>query len=130
MRLVLDTNVVVSGLLSVNGPPGKILNHLLHGRVVAVYSRPILDEYATVLARRKFSFDPEDIDSLIELIVTEGWAVLRIPRLSVECSDPKDQPFYDCAAAVSCPLVNGNLKHFPKGGPVEVLSPARAIERL
>lgn len=93
MRLVLDTNVLVSGLLSANGPPGKILNHLAHGRVIGVYSRPILDEYATVLARKKFSFDPDDIDTLIELIVTEGWPVLRVPRLSIHCSDTKDQPF-------------------------------------
>lgn len=130
MRLVLDTNVLVSGLLSPNGPPGKILDHLVHGRVVAVYSRPILDEYAVVLARKKFNFEPDDIDTFIELIVTEGWPVLRAPRLSIHCSDPKDQPFYDGAAAVNCPLVTGNLKHFPKGGPVEVWSPAQAIARL
>ena len=130
MRLVIDTNVFVSGLLNPNGPPGQILDHVVHGRVIAVYSRPILDEYAIVLARKKFSFNPDDIDSLIELLVTEGWPVRTVPRVDLPFPDPSDQPFYECAAAVSCPLVTGNLKHYPKTGPVEVLSPAQAVARL
>ena len=40
MRLVIDTNVFVSGLLNPNGPPGQILDHVVHGRVIAIYSRP------------------------------------------------------------------------------------------
>ena len=39
-------------------------------------------------------------------------------------------PFYAMALVCGCPLVTGNLKHYPKSGSVEVISPAQAVKRL
>ncbi len=124
MQLVIDTNVLVSGLLNASGAPGQLLDKILHGHVIPVYNAEILAEYAAVLARRKFSFDPNCIAALMELITTEGWPMYRIEHLDIHLPDPDDRPFYECAAAAKCPLVTGNLKDFPQNGPVEVLSPA------
>ncbi|HLQ26232.1 MAG TPA: putative toxin-antitoxin system toxin component, PIN family [Acidiferrobacterales bacterium] len=130
MRLVIDTNVLVSGLLKPKGPPGRILDSLVQGTIVAVYSPAILAEYGTVLARRKFAFDPENVAALLELVVAEGWPISRIARLDMHLRDPGDRPFYECAAAAGCPLVTGNAKDFPIKGPVEILSPAQLARRL
>jgi hypothetical protein len=49
---------------------------------------------------------------------------------STDFSGPDDIPFYVAALACDCPLVTGNLKHYPKSGSVEVVSPAQAMKRL
>lgn len=53
MQLVLDTNVLVSGMLSAAGPPGKILNWVLQGTLNPVTCPSILGEYREVLSRQR-----------------------------------------------------------------------------
>ena len=130
MRLVIDTNVLVSGLLKPSGPPGRILDKVVQGIVIPVYSSVILDEYEAVLTRRKFAFDPASTGALLELIAAEGWPVSRIARLDMRFRDEDDRPFYECAAAADCPLVTGNIRDFPAKGSVEILNPAQLMRRL
>jgi putative PIN family toxin of toxin-antitoxin system len=61
IRAVIDTNVLVSGLLSPSGNEALILLAIHHGLVRPCCSEDILEEYAAVLARPKFAFPPEDI---------------------------------------------------------------------
>ncbi len=130
MRLVIDTNVLVSALLKPAGPPGRILDAVVQGVIEPVYSLAILTEYDAVLTRRKFSFDPEDVAALLELVASEGWPVARTARLDLPFHDPDDRKFYECAAAAGCPLVTGNARDFPTQGPVEILSPAQVARKL
>ncbi|MHB8743065.1 MAG: putative toxin-antitoxin system toxin component, PIN family [Sulfuricaulis sp.] len=130
MRLVIDTNVLVSGLLKPSGPPGRILDKVVQGIVIPVYSSMILDEYEAVFTRRKFAFNPASASALLELITAEGWPVSRITRVDTRFRDEDDRPFYECAAAADCPLVTGNLRDFPAKGSVEILSPAELMRRL
>lgn len=130
MRLVIDTNVLVSALLKPAGPPGRILDAVVQGVIEPVYNLAILTEYDAVLTRRKFSFDPEDVAALLELVASEGWPVARTARLDLPFHDPDDRKFYECATAAGCPLVTGNAKDFPTQGPVEILSPAQVARKL
>ncbi|MCL2270854.1 MAG: putative toxin-antitoxin system toxin component, PIN family, partial [Treponema sp.] len=59
MKIILDSNVIVSALLSPNGLPAKILNLILSGSVTIVYDNLILSEYINVLGREKFKIDKE-----------------------------------------------------------------------
>ena len=59
IRVVLDTNVVVSGLLSPSGPPGQTIDLLTHRLIQIVYSDEVLIEYAHVLRRRELKILPE-----------------------------------------------------------------------
>ena len=68
MRLVVDTNVIVSGLLNGAGFPGKLINAILRGEITVVYSEPILAEYREVLVRPKFGFDAELVKDFVELL--------------------------------------------------------------
>ncbi len=62
MKVVLDTNVVVSGLLSPFGPPGEIIRMTAGGLLELCYDARILSEYQSVLLREKFPFDRAHVE--------------------------------------------------------------------
>ena len=66
---VIDTNVIVSAMLSSNpaSNPAKVFHAVLNGRVVPLYNDEILDEYQKVLSRPKFPFKQTDISAIIQL---------------------------------------------------------------
>lgn len=134
-RAVLDTNVFVSGLLNPAGPPGALLNAISSGDLTPVYSDPVFEEYVEVLLRPELRLDPHPVLELLLLLGQTGERVAPpadiLGSLSADAfPDADDRPFYAAALAGACPLVTGNLRHYPKRGPVEVLAPARAVERL
>ena len=132
MRIVLDTNVLVSGLLSRDGPPGKIVQMVAGGTLVVCFEGRILAEYRDVLSRPRFRFDPLEVARLLEQIEADGEEVLTDP-LTVRLTDRRDEPFLEVAVAAGAEfLVTGNLRHFPvslRHG-VAVVSPTAFIEAL
>ena len=130
MKAVLDTNVLVSGLLSHAGPPGKLVDAIETGLLVPVFSEPILFEYLEVLLRPKFRFEREDITVLMESLYLSGILVDELKIDTSEFNDVRDVPFYTAAIQENSVLITGNLKHFPLDGPVEVLTPRLALNKL
>ena len=125
MKIVLDTNVLVSGLLDPFGIPGEIVRLVSSGAVELCYDAWILSEYREVLARPKFTIAPDEINAILDQIEACGNLVSAEP-LSKELPDRDDQPFLEVAlAGQAAYLVAGNLKHFPQRARqgVEVLSP-------
>ncbi len=113
MRIVLDTNVLVSGILSPHGPPAAVLRALLTERVKLCFDERILSEYRDILTREKFSFDRELVEELIAFLEAAGSTTLAAP-LSLSLPDAGDQMFIEVAVASRADLlVTGNLKHFP-----------------
>ncbi len=112
MRIVLDTNVLVSGLLNPHGSPGRVLDLLAAGAVVLLYDDRIISEYREVLSRTRFAFDPADVAAPLAFIEGVGEAVVA-PPLNVALKDPDDVPFLEVAvAAAAHALVTGNVRHF------------------
>ncbi len=130
MKAVADTNVLVSGLLSSHGPPGKLLDAIKTGELIPVFSESILFEYLDVLLRPKLELDREMVSELMEAFYLSGILVDVLDIDTEEFTDRDDVPFYAAALSGQCPLITGNLKHFPRYGPVKVLSPRRALELL
>jgi putative PIN family toxin of toxin-antitoxin system len=126
MKVVLDTNVLVSGLLTPFGTCGEIVRMLTSGELVLCVDARILLEYDDVLRRSKFSIDARSVDVLREYIQTSSERHACVP-LATPLPDPDDSQFLEVAlaAAADC-LVTGNSKHFPQRcrGRVSVLSPA------
>lgn len=113
MKIVLDTNVLVSGLLSPFGYPARILGLAISGELVLCLDARIITEYTVVLRRPRFQFDQRKINLLLEQIEAEGiWVASKPLRRSLP--DPDDEAFLEVAVAanVDC-LVTGNLIHFP-----------------
>ena len=114
MKIVLDTNVIVSGLLSPYNSPGTIVRMASDLTIRLCYDARIISEYDAVLHRSKFGFVPEKVEAFLEQVRVRGERVAAKP-LAKSLSDQTDQMFLEVALAgkVKC-LVTGNLKHFPK----------------
>jgi putative PIN family toxin of toxin-antitoxin system len=132
LKIVLDTNVLVFGILSPNGPPAAVLRALLTERVTLCFDERIVSEYRDVLMRSKFSFEQELVEELIDFLEAAGSPTLAVP-LSVTLPDPWDQMFVEVAVSSGADfLVTGNLKHFPERARagVRVVSPRALLDAL
>ena len=114
---VLDTNVFVSALLSKQSDSAtvQVVNRIIYGEIVPVYSSEIMCEYREVLSRRKFKFEPNLIRYILMAIEKYG---IMVNPLSVDVilPDMKDLPFYEVVMQKrddDAYLVTGNLRHFP-----------------
>ena len=113
MDIVIDTNVLVAGLLSPFGACGKIVRMVSAGELILSFDARILSEYNEVLRRPKFGFEEEKIAAFLDYIVYRGRAVAPFP-LSYSLPDPDDEPFLEVAlASHAVCLITGNQKHFP-----------------
>lgn len=132
MRVVIDTNVLVSGLLSATGPPGWIVEAVLAGELELAFDMAIRHEYEDVLRRREFRFSSETIDDLLSTIDQFGFQVAAAPPCPAPLPDPDDERFLAVAAATDSVLVTGSLKHFPAHarGEVSVLTPRQLVDKL
>ena len=112
MKVVLDTNVLVSGLLTRDGTCAHVLRLVLAGVLQLCADARILDEYERVLRRPLFQIPPDDVTELLDLLRL-GAEVVTPPPLAVELPDPDDVAFAELAADRGAVLVTGNLRHFP-----------------
>jgi len=131
MKVVIDTNVLVSGLLTRDGVCGQIIQ-LAYQKLLSwqIYMR-ILDEYQDVLRRPKFSMAPDDVSEAVDTIVECGEFVTASP-LNIALPDRSDLPFLEVAYASGAVLVTGNTRHFPKRlcKDVLVLTPRQFLDLL
>ena len=113
MKVVLDTNVVVSGLIKEKGNCGQILHLVFGGHLDLCVDERILKEYEAVLRRPLFRMLPEDVNNALALIRFRAERIMPAP-LRVEIPDRSDLPFLETAAAADAVLVTGNARHFPR----------------
>jgi putative PIN family toxin of toxin-antitoxin system len=132
VRIVLDTNVVVSGLLTAFGPPAQIIDLASSGDITLVVDDRILSEYEDVLTRPRFGFDAVEIGDFLRL-ANDGEHTIGAP-LPFALVDPDDEPFLEVAIAGAVDaLVTGNARHFTVPGgrlAVPILSPRRFLDVL
>lgn len=113
MKIVLDTNVLVSGLLTPFGPSGEIVRMISAGVLILCIDARVLAEYAEVLYRPKFKFNKDQVDTLISFIRYGSQSVSTWP-LKTSLPDPDDEPFLEAAIAGKVKaLITGNMAHFP-----------------
>ena len=114
MLIVLDTNVLVSGLLTPFGVCGTIVRMITTEDINIFYDARIICEYRDVLYRPKFSFNLNHVSVLLEYLEHSGTAVAASP-LKHSLPDRDDDCFLETALmAKSDYLVTGNTAHFPK----------------
>jgi putative PIN family toxin of toxin-antitoxin system len=128
---VIDTNVVVSGLLNPNGPPARILDAMLDGRVKLVYDARILAEYRDVLRRPRLKLKPEAVATFLEAL--RGQMLVTPSNIVSTGPDIDDLIFIECAlAAPDKTIVTGNLADYPDEilHGTRVLTPTQAAADL
>jgi putative PIN family toxin of toxin-antitoxin system len=132
LRIVLDSNVVISGFLF-GGPPSQLLQHLVAGAAQSFTSVPILDEIRDVLQRPKFGLSPEQAIKFAEVfhelcrIVSPDESVLAIP------ADPDDNAVLECALAAGAKVVvsgDSHLLDLREWKGIRILSPSEAVAEI
>lgn len=130
MKVVIDTNIIVSGFLSPFSPSGEIIRMIASGELELCHDSRILSEYKEVLLRPKFSFDVNRINDLLIQIESCGYMAGVLP-LKKALPDKSDEPFLEVALAgkARC-LVTGNMIHYPVSGRhgMTVVTPKEFIE--
>jgi len=130
MNIVLDTNVLVAGLLSPHGLCAEIVRMITSGEPIICYDARILDEYTEVLYRPKFKLDKDKIAALLDYLEQSGCVTASRP-LHRSLPDSDDDPFLEVSLAggVAC-LVTGNRQHYPPNlrHSVKVLSPREFLD--
>ena len=132
MKIVLDTNVFISGIFF-SGPPAQILRAWKDRKIQIVLSKEILDEYQRVGEELSKKFPSIDIEPIIELLTIYG-EVVETEGISVTiCEDPDDNMFIECAIASSSKIIVSGDKHLLKISgyqDIESVKPRDFVERF
>jgi putative PIN family toxin of toxin-antitoxin system len=132
MIIVLDTNVLVSGILKPYSKAATILRLVTDGTIQLAFDLRLLSEYRDVLNRSKFNFAKENVEGFLEQTEQEGLLV-SVKPLKFHLPDPDDEPFLEVALSGEVKaIVTGNKRHFPKKEyeGVKILSPPEFLEGL
>jgi putative PIN family toxin of toxin-antitoxin system len=111
LKVVIDTNVVVSALLF-GGAPGKLIAFWQRSIIRPAASKEIIDEYLRVLTYPKFKLSEEEINYLLYQEIIPYFDIIEVhpgPRIIKE--DPEDDKFIRCALAASARYIISGDRH-------------------
>jgi putative PIN family toxin of toxin-antitoxin system len=133
VKVVVDTNVVISALLF-GGAPGKLIALWQSGAIKPVASREIVDEYLRVFTYPKFKLSEEEINYLLYQEILSFFDIIDVqPGPQILEKDPHDDKFLRCALAANAAyIISGDqhslaVKSYQK---IKILSPSDFINRL
>lgn len=102
MRVVIDTNILVSAIILPHGSVGPVLQYLRHGAYTLLYTPTLLEELVDVLNRprifNKYNLTEADIHAVLAFILLRGEQVHPVEEINA-CRDPKDNKFLTAAIA-------------------------------
>lgn len=131
MRLVLDTNVFISGVFFA-GPPYEILKAWRRGKIQIVLSPKILEEYRETAEELAAEFPDVDLTPWLELLTTKATVVEAAPLAAPVCTDPDDDKFLACALASRTKLIASGDKALLRASGYEkitVLTPRQFVDK-
>ncbi len=113
-KVVLDTNVLVSAVLTSTGPNARFFDLVVNKVVELQVTQPILKEYEEVLSRPKFQLTESNVKTIMGLIAQSSTLVKPTQKVTAS-PDDADNRFLECAQTSKADyLVTGNKRHFPK----------------
>jgi putative PIN family toxin of toxin-antitoxin system len=110
VRIVLDTNVFISGIFF-SGPPHRILQGWRDGRIQLVLTPEIFEEYQRVAAVIHEKFPAVDLTRLLDMVVVEAEMCQAEPLFEAVSADPDDDKFIACALSSGSKLIVSGDKH-------------------
>ena len=132
MRIVVDTNVFVSGIFF-GGPPGRVLTAWRDGTIKVVVSREIIEEYVRVGDELSARFPAVDLVPALHLIAAGATMVAAPPLPEPVCSDPDDDKFLACAVAAGAAYVVSGDRGLLAASPYEkvtVIRPRALVDTI
>ena len=131
-RVVLDSNVIISGFLF-GGPPARLLELAVAGRIHCFTSLPILDEVREVLQRPEFGLSSEQALRLVEELHDSFVLVQPRRRIRAIAADPDDDMILECASEAGAGLIvsgDAHLLDLARWKDIRILSPAQALREI
>lgn len=131
MRVVLDTNVVVSAAFF-GGPPRDVVDAWINGHLQVVLSPTIFDEYLRVCERLAARYPGTDFQPLLTAVLAHGVLVADSQDESPISEDPDDDKFMRCALVADAIVVSGDRHLLDVDGwrGVQVTKPADLLDQL
>jgi putative PIN family toxin of toxin-antitoxin system len=111
IKVVLDTNILVSALWSESGNPATVIK-LMPSLIIPCFSDLIFSEYTDILNRPRFDFSVYKREELLSKIKIYGKMVFP-SKSDISLPDETDRIFYDAAQSCGAILITGNKRHFP-----------------
>lgn len=129
IKVVIDTNVLVSGILKPGGWEAAVLDLVAEGKLAWCTSEPILNEYQRVLIT-KLHLPPQPVQYYLLLAKAGPFFVPDV--LFAKSPDESDNRFYECAHAARADyLITGKLRDFPSPqGRSKIVNARQFLERL
>ncbi|MCD6152218.1 MAG: putative toxin-antitoxin system toxin component, PIN family [Deltaproteobacteria bacterium] len=131
MKIVLDTNVFISGIFF-SGPPSQILQAWKNKKLRIILSQDILDEYHRVAESLSSKYPTIDIFQIIELVTVHGQFVDTTGLDITICEDPDDNKFIECAIASDTKIIVSGDNHLLKitgYQGITILKPREFVDR-
>jgi putative PIN family toxin of toxin-antitoxin system len=131
VKIVLDTNVLVSGIFF-SGPPAQILRAFGQSKLRLIVTPEILEEYKRVAAELHDHFPGIEISRILELIVIGSEICVPVELEHPICTDPKDDKFFAAAISGGAKVIVSGDKHLLKvsgAHGISVLTPRSFIDR-
>jgi putative PIN family toxin of toxin-antitoxin system len=113
VRVILDTNVLISGIFF-SGPPGEILKAWRDGKVQFTLTPEIVDEYVRVARTIADQFPGVEINQILALIIANSNIIQPPPFPHQVCEDTDDDKFLACALASETNTIVSGDKHLLK----------------
>jgi putative PIN family toxin of toxin-antitoxin system len=131
LKIILDTNVIVSGIFF-SGPPYEILKSWRNGKFKIVVSQEILLEYQRIAEKLNQKFPMINIQPMIDLLTVKADLVIG-PELPIQiCKDPGDDKFISCALASNSKIIITGDKHLLNVNGyegLEIIRPREFVEK-
>ena len=133
LKVVFDTNVIVSAALYEKSLPALLLSLALEDKVRFFVSPALLNEYEVVLKRPRFKLGHGEITELMENINRKALIVIPAKRLKILKADEPDNRILECAIKGKADfIITGNKRHFPfeefKG--IKIVTPREFINSI
>lgn len=132
MKVVLDTNVLISAFLFPGGTPEAVYRLALEGRVELVTSRPLLAELGRVLSA-KFGWEDGVVEEAVAQVARIGTVVEPREAVAVVGNDPADDRVLEAAATVGAEVIVSGDRHLLRlraWRGIEVMDPAAFLARV
>lgn len=131
MRVIIDTNVFVSGIFF-SGPPHSIIEAWRRGKVQLVITPEIYQEYQRVIESLSEQFPAINIQQIIEIVALTSEVVSPANLKAPVCDDPDDDKFIACALASKCRIIISGDRHLLRVSGyygIQVLKPREFVDK-
>lgn len=97
VRVVIDTNVFVSGLLKSDNPPSNVVDLFIEDKINLIISEEVFSKYIKVLLRPELKVKKDNIIRLISIFILKAEIIKVKTKLDIIERDPLDNKFLECA---------------------------------